>query len=87
MPRKSKLLIADSNEINRKKLKKLFENKYNIVEAKNEDDIIRILKKHMDASAIIIDISICRRNSYKILDTITNANKFSKFPLLLQQKI
>jgi len=83
MPRKSKLLIADSNEINRKNMKKLFENEYNIVEAKNEDDIIRILNKYMDASAIIIDISICRRNSYKILDTITNANKFFKVPFIV----
>ena len=83
MPKKSKLLIQDSNEVNRKNLKKLFENEYNVVEAKNEDDMIRVLKNHTDASAIIIDISICRRNSYKTLYKIANINKFFKVPFIV----
>ena len=83
MQKKSKLLIADSNEINRTNLKNLFEDDYIIVEAKNEEDLTRTLMKYMDVSAIIIDISLYRKNPGKILDTLANSNKFFKVPFIV----
>ncbi len=83
MQKKSKLLIADSNEINRTNLKNLFEDDYIIVEAKNEEDLTRTLMKYIDVSAIIIDISLYRKNPGKILDTLANSNKFFKVPFIV----
>ena len=63
------ILIVDDNEINRDILSNLFFDEYNIIEAENGDEAIRMIKENKNNLAVmLLDINMPVKNGFEVLD-------------------
>lgn len=63
------ILIVDDNDINRDILSNLFYDEYNILEAENGDEAIRLIKENKDKLAVmLLDINMPVKNGFEVLD-------------------
>ena len=81
---KKNLLIVDKNDCNRKILRKMLYNTYNILEADNSGDAINMLDNETEKIAcIILDLVTPEENDFNFLETVSESKRFSNIPVLV----
>ena len=81
---KKNLLIVDKNDVNRKILREMLYNTYNILEADNSGDAINMLDNETEKIAcIILDLVTPEENDFNFLETVSESKRFSNIPVLV----
>ena len=82
---KKNLLIVDKNDVNRKILREMLYNTYNILEADNSGDAINMLDNETEKIAcIILDLVTPEENDFNFLETVSESKRFSNIPVLVE---
>lgn len=78
------ILIVDDMEVNRKLLSKLFMNEYQIMEADNGQDAIRLINENREEIAVVLlDIIMPKVDGFGVLDAMGEADLLSTIPVVL----
>ncbi len=79
------ILVVDDNEINRGILGEIFKDKYNISEAENGVEAIKILEeKGADLAAVLLDIVMPEMDGYAVLEKMTEMDNLNEtIPVLM----
>ena len=81
---KKNLLIVDKNDGNRKILREMLYNTYNILEADNSGDAINMLDNETEKIAcIILDLVTPEENDFNFLETVSESKRFSNIQVLV----
>ena len=84
MSEKNTILIVDDKDVNRKCLIKLLENDYEILEACDGEDAIKILDKNKDEiSAVVLDIIMPKLDGYGVLREMSYRKMLPKIPVIV----
>lgn len=79
-----KLLIVEDNLINREMLKVILEEKYQILEAENGEEALKVLKEHhKEISLILLDIIMPVMNGYTFLDIVKSDPAYQSIPVIM----
>ncbi len=79
-----KIIIADDNSINRKILNAVLCNEYEIIEAENGREAMKILKMQADEiSAMLLDLLMPEMDGYEVLRAIRADQKLSSIPVIV----
>lgn len=83
MTRKNVLLV-DDKEINRMMLKNMFGGEYNVLEAVNGEEAVKIIKERgNEISVILLDIIMPVMDGFGVLDFMKKENLLKKIPVML----
>lgn len=78
------ILICDDEELNRELLKQMFENKYDILLAKDGKEAIAQLSAHLgEVAVILLDIMMPVLNGYQVLQVLQAKNILGTIPVIL----
>lgn len=79
------ILIVDDNEINRGILGEIFKDKYNILEAGDGVEAMKIMEQNEDKlAAILLDIVMPEMDGYEVLEAMTNKDNLNEtIPVLM----
>jgi putative two-component system response regulator len=81
---KKKILIVDDNEINISILNNIFCNDYEILEAFNGVEALKIVEKEkMNINAILLDIVMPEIDGYKVLENLKEKNYLRHIPVIM----
>lgn len=81
---KSKILIVDDVEINRELLKEMLSDSYEVLEAENGQDALRIIKDEMkELKAILLDLVMPVMDGLEVLIRLKKYNITDKIPVLV----
>ncbi len=81
---KSKILIVDDVEINRELLKEMLSDSYEVLEAENGQDALKIIKEEMkELKAILLDLVMPVMDGLEVLVRLKKYNITDKIPLEL----
>ena len=73
------ILVVDDNEINRGILGEIFKDKYNILEAGNGLEAIKMMEQYEDKlAAILLDIVMPDMDGYAVLDEMTKRDNLNE---------
>lgn len=80
---KMKILIVDDNPVIRGNLKNILEDTYNILEAENSSNALKLLDKEKTfVEAVLLDIEVLVRDGYGILNTIRFDETLCEIPVI-----
>ena len=78
------ILVVDDNEINRKILHNILRKDYQIAEACNGEDALKILwKSHETISAVLLDIAMPVMDGYEVLEQMRKSETLSHIPVIV----
>lgn len=78
------ILIVDDIEVNRCILAQLFENEYNILEAENGEEALKILEKKSQCIVmVLLDILMPILNGFQVLEVLYKKKILSHIPVIL----
>ena len=79
------ILVVDDNEINRGILGEIFKDKYNILEAGNGLEAIKMMEQHSGKlAAVLLDIVMPEMDGYAVLEEMTKRDDLNeKIPVLM----
>lgn len=78
------ILIVDDEELNRELLQQMFEDEYSIIMAKDGNEAIRQLGRHMrDIAIILLDIVMPVMNGFQVLQMLHTKGILNKIPVIL----
>lgn len=80
---KQKILIVDDEEINRTVLYGLFQDEYEVLEAKNGEEAIGQIESNKDLALILLDIVMPVMNGFGVLDYMKKQELMTKIPVIL----
>jgi len=81
---KSTIMIIDDDNMTCNLIKKVFENKYNIILAHNGTEAIEMLKKTDDnICCVFLDLIMPVLDGFGVLDYLSNHNYLSKIPVII----
>lgn len=84
MKLKKNLLIVDKNDVNRKILKGILCDTYNILEADNSENALKMLEEELKSVAcIILDLVTPEESDFDFLGDIFASERFSNIPVLV----
>lgn len=84
MSEKNTILIVDDKKVNRDCLIKLLKEDYNILEACDGEEAIKILDKHKeDISAVVLDIIMPKLDGYGVLHEMSYRKMLPKIPVIV----
>ncbi len=79
-----KIIIADDNSINRKILNAVLCNEYEIIEAENGREAMKILKMQSDEiSAMLLDLLMPEMDGYEVLRAVRADQKLCSIPVIV----
>ena len=81
---KSSIMIIDDDNLTCNLIKKVFENKYNVILAHNGEEAINILKKTDDnICCVFLDLLMPVLDGFGVLDYLNSHNYLSKIPVII----
>ena len=81
---KQKILIADDSEMNRSILMDMLEDAYEIIEAENGNEAVRILKQHAtEIDLVLLDIVMPEMDGFGVLDVMNQNNWIEDIPVIM----
>ena len=84
MANKQTILIVDDNQINRQILKKILDEQYSTVEAKNGQEALDFLKAtKKEVSAILLDLVMPIMDGFNLLAEFQKDTKFKSIPVIV----
>lgn len=82
--KKNKILVADDIDINRKILKSIFSDEYDVIEAENGQVALDILKeKQSEILAVILDIIMPIKNGFEVMNEMKKDNLIADIPVIV----
>ena len=81
---KRKILVVDDEEIERRMLKKILENDYEVLLAPDGNEALSIMKeKHETLSLVLLDIMMPNLDGYEFLNEIAKDRELEKIPVIV----
>lgn len=81
---KSLILIADDSEMNRSILADMLENEYDIIEAEDGIQAIKLIELHKEElSLILLDIVMPKADGFEVLDKMNGNGLINKIPVIM----
>lgn len=81
---RNKILIAESNEVNREILAEIFEEKYEVIEASSGQMALEaILNSYQDIAVAILDMGLEDKSAVDILNEVNTAAWFDNLPVIV----
>ncbi len=78
------IIIADDNRVNRLLAREILKDNFEILEAKNGQEVFDILKERSDdISAVVLDIIMPVVDGYAVLDVMTKDPVYSNIPIIV----
>ncbi|MBQ7503005.1 response regulator [bacterium] len=78
------VLVVEDNEINREILCSIIEDEYQLFEAENGAEALKILEdNYEDIAAVITDLEMPVMNGYELLDHMYKNGKYSSIPIIV----
>lgn len=79
-----KILIADDSRVNRKLLRAILKDEYELLEAENGKEALELLTHtEENISAVLLDIVMPEMNGYEVLSRMRKDKKLSQIPVLV----
>ncbi|NCB93538.1 MAG: response regulator [Clostridia bacterium] len=79
-----KIILADENEANRAHIFDILKDEYELVEAKNGQEVLSILRKEQDEIAVILSsISIIVKNDYGFMASVRGGMQYTMIPIVV----
>lgn len=84
MPKVSRMLIIDDNEISRDILREIFKDDYDVLEASNGASGLDLVTQYCDSlSVILLDLVMPKMNGYEFIDRMTRKNLLVHIPVIV----
>lgn len=84
MPKVSRILIIDDNEISRDILRGIFIDDYDVIEASNGIDGLDLVTQYCDSiAAILLDLVMPKMNGYEFVERMTRKNLLVHIPVIV----
>ena len=81
---KRRVLIADDTNVHRRMLTDMLVPQYEVVEAKDGEEALRILEEQNDSIAIVLlDIVMPKKDGFDVLEAMNERGWISKLPVLM----
>ncbi|MCR5503022.1 MAG: response regulator [Lachnospiraceae bacterium] len=81
---KRRILIADTNEINREVLSELFEEEYEIIEKESGADALSVIRTdYKDMAAVLLDAELPELDGYEVLENIKKQEWGYRVPVII----
>ncbi|MCH5148353.1 MAG: diguanylate cyclase [Clostridiales bacterium] len=81
---KRSILIVDDSELNRALLSDMLENDYDIIEAENGSEAIRILhERELEISLMLLDIVMPEMNGFEVLEVMNQKDWIKSIPVIM----
>lgn len=78
-----KVLVVDDKEINRKVLRKILSETYEVLEAENGKQALEVLEiQQHQIAAVLLDISMPIMNGYEFLKIVRDSDEFINLPII-----
>lgn len=76
-----KIVIADDSEIIRDFIKEIFEDKFEVLMAKDGKEVITIITTHSDVVALLLDLNMPNIDGFEVLEYLKENDLFQKIPV------
>lgn len=80
---KKKILIADDSQLNRELLIDILEGQFDIVEASNGTDAIKILENDKDLALVLLDINMPDGDGFEVLGEMNRTKRIERTPVMI----
>ncbi len=81
---RDKILILENDNASRAKLAKIFQNKYEILEASSEKEGIEILRKYVSSlAAVLVNLEIPAADDFKVLQRLSEKKFVNRIPFIM----
>lgn len=80
---KKKILIADDSQFNRELLIDILEGQFDIVEASNGAEAIKILEEDKDLALVLLDISMPVVDGFEVLEEMNRTKRIERTPVMI----
>ncbi len=80
---KKKILIVDDQEVNRVLLKELLRDDFDIIEAENGEQALKILNESTDITAILLDLIMPVLDGMGVLAELNRTGMISRLPVFI----
>lgn len=79
-----RILIADDEKINRKMLKVIFGDGYDIIDAENGEQVIELIRElGGDIDLLLLDLSMPKMTGFEVLDYLRTENMIQQIPIII----
>ena len=79
-----RILIADDEKINRKMLKVIFGDGYDIIDAENGEQVIELIRElGGDIDLLLLDLSMPKMTGFEVLDYLRTENMLQQIPIII----
>lgn len=83
---KKVILVVDDKAVNRQILRRLLADEYEIIEAGDGEETLRILNSRDDIAAVLLDMVMPVMDGYEVLEHMRSFSNMSKLPVLAVSK-
>ena len=80
---KKKILIADDSQLNRELLVDILEEQFDIVEASNGAEAIKILSSDNDLALVLLDINMPVVDGFEVLEEMNRTKRIERTPVII----
>ncbi len=80
---KKKILIVDDQEVNRVLLKELLRDDFDIIEAENGEQALKILNESTDITAVLLDLIMPVLDGMGVLAELNRTGMISRLPVFI----
>ena len=85
---KRTILVVDDQPINRVALKKMLEDRYNVEEAENGEEALKVLRdRGAQISVVILDLIMPKLDGYAVLKAISRDMELSSIPVIVASQV
>lgn len=82
--KRDKILILEDDEVSRKKLAKIFQGKYQVLEVSNEKEGIDILRECASSLAVVlVNLKIPARDGFQVLQRLSEKKYLVRIPFIM----
>ena len=82
--KKNTILIVEDMEINREMLAEIFRDEYEILEAENGEEGLRMLMENIDTvAAVLLDVVMPVMNGFEVLEQLKNQDLIPQIPIIM----
>lgn len=76
-----KIVVADDSEIIRDFIKEIFEDRFDVLMAKDGKEVINIITTHSGVVALLLDLNMPNMDGFQVLDYLKEKGLFKKIPV------
>lgn len=78
------MLIVDDMKINRQILKEMFQDKFDIIEAVDGEEALKIMEQNEEISIVLLDVVMPKMDGFEVLKCMHENEKMANIPVVVQ---